>query len=783
MTKNYFKVAFRNLVKNKVFSVINIMGLAFGLCCTILIALWVWDEKSYDQFHAKGERIYQTVAEINAGSSPQFWTNSQGLLAPALNEEVVDIEVAIRVSYTMTPLISNGSIKVKPEGLYADSAFFHVFSFPFKYGDLQTALQAPYNIVISEKLALQVFGEENAIGKTLTVRDFGEKEEYQVTGVFENVTAQSSLQFDFVMPYGPYHKKRSWMNSWGNYDDRTFVLLRENVNVSNVREEIKNFIIEHQGPESTTLLHLYPFKDIYLKADFSRGLGEGGRIQLVKLFLAIATLILVIACINFMNLATARAGKRAKEVGVRKATGAHRGSLIIQFIGESILITMISVLLAVTLADLLLPFFNILTEKNIHIPYGNAYFIISLLGAGVVVGALAGSYPAITLSAFQPAKVLKGAAHSSRSLGGLRKVLVVFQFTLSIVLIIGTIIIYNQIQYVLNKDLGIEKDNILYHPLYQAFQQREAYRNDLLTIPGVKSVTFSNFSPLDIGNTTYSVNWPGKGEEERIAFHVIQADRQLLETFQIKLIRGRIPEKQDSLIQVLVNEEAVKAMNMDEPVGQIIDVWGGKGIIRGVVRDFNHQNLFQKIDPVVIYLNTGSRGFIAIESGSNMAKTISDIENVFRKYDQEYPFEYEFVDKAFEQNYKIVVTAGTLSNIFAVIAIVISCLGLFGLASYMTEQRRKETGIRKVFGASVYHLTTIFSLDFLKLVLIAFIISLPMAWYVANYWLDYFSYRIDITYFPFLIGGFSAFFVALVTVSYHTIRAAMSNPVDALRYE
>ncbi|ELR73919.1 putative ABC transporter permease [Fulvivirga imtechensis AK7] len=782
MIKNYFKVALRNLVKNKVFSVINIMGLAFGLCCAILIALWVWDEMGYDQFHANGERIYQTIAEINAGASPQFWVNSQGVLAPALNDEVADIEVAIRVSYNMTPLISNGSVKAKPEGLYADSAFFHVFSFGFKHGDPQTALQAPYNIAISEKLALQFFGDENAIGQTLTVRDFGEKEEYLVTGIFENTPEQSTLQFDFVMPYGPYHKKRSWMNSWGNYDDRTFVLLREGANVDNVREEIKNFIIEHQGPESTTLLHLYPFRDIYLKADFSRGLGEGGRVQLVRLFLAIAILILVIACINFMNLATARAGKRAKEVGVRKATGAHRGSLVVQFIGESILITMISVLLAVTLADLMLPFFNTLTEKDIYVPYGNAYFTLSLLGAGVIVGTLAGSYPAITLSAFQPAKVLKGAAHSSKSLGGLRKVLVVFQFTLSIVLIIGTIIIYNQIRYVLDKDLGVAKENILYHPLYQAAQQREAYRNDLLTVPGVQSVAFSNFSPLDIGNTTYSVSWSGKGEEENIAFHVIQADRQLLETFQLKLLQGRVPEKQDSLIQVLVNEEAVKAMGMDEPVGQIIDVWGGKGIIRGVVNDFNHQNLFQKIDPVVIYLNTGNRGFIAIESG-NIGKTIADIENIFKKYDQEYPFEYEFVDKAFEQNYKIVVTAGTLSNVFAVIAIVISCLGLFGLASYMTEQRRKETGIRKVFGASVYHLTTIFSLDFLKLVLIAFVISMPLAWYTGSYWLDYFSYRIDITYSPFLIGGLSAFFIALTTVSYHTIRAAMSNPVDALRYE
>lgn len=783
MFRNYIKVAFRNLIKNRIFSAINILGLAVGLCCSILIGLWVWDEYSHDQFHQKKDRIFHAIAEINAGGKTVFWTGTPGPLAAVLNERVAGVEATVRVSKPTAPLLTVGEKKIKPHGLYADSAFFHVFSFPLRYGDAATALKKPYSIVISRQLADQLFNGQDPIGQTVSVRDFGEREEYVVTGVLESIPAQSTFRFDFVMPYRPYYKKRSWLSKWGNYDDKTYVLLAEGAEQAGVKEQVRNIIGKHQNLDFENQLHLYPFKDIYLKADFSRGLEEGGRIKLVKMFMVIAVLILVIASINFMNLSTARATKRAREVGVRKATGADRSSLVIQFLGESVLITLISVLLAVTLADILLPFYNVLTEKNITIPYGSMQFLVSLLLGGIVVGVFAGSYPAIQLSSFQAARVLKGAAEPSRSSGNLRRVLVVFQFTLSIILITGTLIIYNQIQFVLNKDLGIAKENILYHPLHKAYKQKEAFRNDVLSLPGVKSVTFASSSPLSIANTTYSVEWSGKTEQEELPFHVIQADTNVIETFDLILLEGSLNVSQDSLWYVLLNEEAVRVMGLDDPAGEEIQVWGNKSKVLGVVNDFNHQNLFQKIDPVVVLLNnTGGTSFIALES-DEISKTVAAVEQVFKKYDQEYPFEYSFADQEYEKDYRMIVTAGTLSNTFAVVTIIISCLGLFGLASFMTEQRRKETGIRKVFGASVYHLTRLFSMGFLRLVLISFLISVPLAWYLADYWLNFFAYRIDISWIPFIAGGSSALIIALLTVGYHTVRAALANPVDSLRHE
>ena len=785
MLKNYIKIAIRNLLKNKVFSVINIFGLALGLCCTILIGLWVIDEYAVNRFHSKGDRLYMVVAEIQLSEHAQYWTNTPGILAKTIESDVSGVEEAIKVSHNESNLILVGEKNYKERGRFVDPEFLKVFDFPLASGDQDKALEHLNNIVLSHELAEKFFPGEEAMGKTIVMEDMGEKEPYTVTGVLEKLPKANTLQFDYLVSYEKFLSKRPWNTDWGNYNDMTFVLLQENANYKNVSSQTQDLITKYQE-ESRTVLHLYPYQDIYLKSDFSKGLEEGGRIVYVRIFTIVGIIVLLIACINFMNLSTARAGKRAKEVGVRKATGAYKSYLVTQFLGESVFITFIALLVAITLSDLLIPYFNQLTDKELFMPYREPLFVGSLLSLTLVVGLIAGMYPALRLSSFKPASVLKGAQHSGKSLSGIRRVLVIVQFATSIIFIIATIVVYTQLQFVMNKDLGINKENILYHIGYGLEGKSEAYKHDLKAIPGVKSVAFTNSSPLSIGNTTYSPSWDGKGEDSEAYFHVIQTDRDVLEAFDITLIEGKgFPEKVDTAqAAFIINEEAAKVMGMEEPVGENLSVWGNSGKIIGVVKDFHHQSLFKGIEPVIIYYNPANAwmSFVSID-GHNVSETVEAIGEVYKKYEDEHPFEYRFVEEAYQSAYQSVETAGSLTNIFAIIAIIVSGMGLFGLSSYMTEQRKKETGIRKVFGASILQLLALFSRDLLKLVGISILISLPVAWYFVDNWLQGFAFKVELSWLPFLIAAAFATFIALITVSYHTIKTARANPVKSLRYE
>lgn len=784
MISNYLKIALRNLFKSKTFSLINILGLAFGLCCALLIALWVSDEYAIDNYHSKKDRIYWVISELKTSGGSQYWRNSPGPLADALMDEVPEIEQAVRFTQNRNLLFKQEHQKLEESGIAADQEFIRVFDFPLISGDVNTALDETYNIILSEELAKKLFPDSEAINQSITIDDWGENVEYKVTGVLEKIPDQSTLQFEYIVPYESYLKNRPWNMQWGNYNDRTIILLDQNATLEEASSKAVDIIANHQE-ESLTQVHLYPFKDVYLRADLSKGIDAEGRIIYVRIFSMIAIIIVLIACINFMNLSTARAGKRAKEVGVRKATGANRKELILQFIGESINIALISGVLAVTMADLLMMSFNELTGKSLSIPYTNGLFLIVILVVCILTGILAGLYPAIYLSGFNPSTVLKGAINSGKSLSGFRRILVIVQFSLSITFVVTTIIVYNQLQFILTKDVGLVKENVLYHDLNSIMGEKEAYRNELMQIPEVVEVTCANFNPLNIRNSTASVSWSGKPEETDIFFHVIQTDQHVIETFGIELIEGRgFSNKYDTAArEVIINEEAVNTMLLNEPLGSRIEVWGMKVEVIGIVKDFHHQSLNKGIEPIVIFYNPSRawRNFIAIKGDVN--KAIVAIDNVYSKFEKNYPFDYGFVDQDFEYTYSRISTMGKLSNVFAFVAIFVSCLGLFGLASYMTEQRRKETGIRKVMGASVFGLVTMFTKNFLTLILLSLGISTPLAWYISSEWLSNFAFRIDMSVIPFLIGGIAAIFIAVATVSYHTVKAAVANPVDSLKYE
>lgn len=786
MLRNYLKATIRNLVRNKIFSTINIFGLAIGLASALFIGLWINDEYSFDKQHEKGDRIYQVINEIEFNGNPEVTTNSPIPFAEVLSEEVPGIAHVVKMSKPHFNLFKYEDKKIEEKGIYADTNILEVFDFELVKGDRKKALNNKFSLLITEELAEKIFPGEDAMGKSIVVDDWGHSNDYTVTGILKNLPEQSSLQFEYIMPYETYLDHRPWYNKWSLYNEPLFVLLEEEAAEAEVEEKIARIIHDHYDGLKTTS-SLYPYEELYLYSNFTKGIAAEGRIVYVRMFGVIGLLIILIASINFMNLSTAKAAQRAKEVGIRKTIGAYKGSLITQFLGESVFLALFSGAIAVTLTHSLLPLFNTLTGKSIEMPLENLYFIgIVCLGC-TATGLLAGIYPALYLSAFSPSKVLKGIYKGGKSFGGFRKMLVVVQFTLSLIFIIGSIFIYRQFQYVMNKDLGANKDNILYHHLNSIMRDPGAYKDEVLKLPGVRSMTVSSSSPFSITSSTIAVSWSGKPENEDITFDVIQADEDFVETFGLR-IKSRLnaPLKSDSVnVQFLLNEEAVKAMGLTSPLGTAIETFNVRGQVVGVVENFHNKSLFEKISPVVIII-TDHRiwgSYIALEDSGNIEETIAAVKAVYDKYEHSYPFDYSFVNEEFAEKYVAVKKVSELSGIFSAIAIMVSCLGLFGLSAFIAEQRKAELGIRKVFGASITQLVFTFLKQFLWLIAIAFAVSTPLCWYIVNNWLHQFEYKIDIVPVPFLIGGVLVLAIALGTISFNTIRVAIANPADTLRQE
>lgn len=784
MIRNYFKTALRNFRRNKSSFLINVVGLSIGMACSILILLWVVDELNYDRFHANSDRIFRVMEHQDYSDEIFTTTSTPGILAPALKEEVPEIEYATTYTWNMNYLFTKDDKSLKENGIYARPDFFHILTIGLEAGNRNELLTNPYSVVISQDLAQKYFGSENPVGQSVTIN---QDEVHTVTGVFRKLPDHSSLQFDYVLPFEDWLKNNEWATEWGNNGPRTIVSLHKQADAAAVSDKIKNFIKE-RNEGSVVEMFLYPFADLYLYGRFVDGKVTGGRIDYVRLFSVVAVFVLIIACINFMNLSTARATRRAKEVGIRKSIGAGRGSLVGQFIGESLIITFTSLLAAGLLVELFLPVFNELAGKEIAVNYTDPIYLLIFAGIALITGLVSGSYPAFYLSSFEAVKTLKGTIRSSAGEVFARKGLVVFQFALSVILIVSTIVVYNQIQYTQTKNLGYEKENLIYFPTNEGNLNNrwDAFRQELLAHPGVKQVSRSSHTFLGRNSNTSGVEWPGKDPESLVLFEAIRADYELVETLGFRMAEGRSFSREygtDST-KVILNEAAIEVMGMEEPVGQTISFWGDNREIIGVVEDFNYQHLRNNVEPLFMILNPQNtwNGFVRLQS-DGMNRTIRELESIYKQFNPDYPFDYKFMDQQYAALYKSEMRVGDLAKYFSLFAILISCLGLFGLSAFTAEQRTKEIGIRKVLGASVQNLVLLLSKDFTRLVLISIVIALPVSWWLMNQWLSDYAYRIEIRWWMFALSGAAAITIAWATVSWQSIKAALMNPVESLKSE
>ena len=787
MIKNYLKIAWRNLLHNKTFSLINILGLALGMTCSLLIMLWVQNELHMDKFHQNGKQLYRVMENQFYSGDVSTFDATPGILAENIVKEIPDIQMASQLLWEEDRLFTVGNTFDKEKGRYAQKDFLKMFSFKLAKGDPATALARPDAVVISKKLADKYFKGDNPIGKLIKIEN---KDNVIITGVLEEIPDLSSVRFDFLMSWEQWIKKNDWAKEWGNNGPGCYVLLAPNTSVDKVNAKIKGYI-KTKDKQSNVDLFLQNYGESYLYSDWHNGKQNGGRIEYVKIFSIVAIIILLIACINFMNLATARSLRRAREIGVRKVVGAGKRQLIGQFIGESVFVSFIAMLLSLLVVALLLPSFNSLTGKHLAIDFTDSSFLVIILSLTAITGIVSGSYPALFMSSLRPIVVLKGLLKFKPGATYFRKGLVVFQFALSIMLILGMIVIYRQIDYIHNKNLGFAKENLLYMPLEGELQKTfSTFKEVLQKQPGIQSVSSSQSDPLQVGSSTSGVRWPGKDTTKLILFSSNPITFDYIKTMGIQLFAGRdfSPDFSLDTMNYLINEAAARKIGYKDPVGKELTMWGDKGTIIGLMKDYHHNSLHVPIEPLILRLFKRSWGsywgnvMIRTQQGRTQ-QAIASMERVFKQFNPGYPFKYYFTDEEIAKNYKAEYTVSKLSKYFAFLAIFISCLGLFGLVMFTTEQRTKEIGIRKVLGASIPGIVQMLSKDFLVLVLIAAIIAFPVAWWAMHNWLLDFAYRVNIGWWVFVAAGVAAVIIALITISFQSIKAAIANPVKSLRSE
>jgi predicted permease len=796
MIKNYLKTAFRNLWKNKTYSFLNIFGLAVGITCAGFIFLWVEDESNYNHNNCKRDQLYQVLENQAYEGKTYTFSATPGLLAPTMKEEIPGVKNTCRFTWDRYTLFSLGDKAIYETGFYADSSVFSMLTLPFVQGKKETAFNQLHSVVISEKMAKKFFPQDaahndarNIIGKTLKVDN---KEEYVISGVMKDLPENSSIQFDWLAPFKVYLDKNDWLLNWGNNGIQTFAELDKQANVQALNKKLDGYI-KSKDTSAVAQPFLFCMNDWRLRSKFVEGKQAGGRIQYVRMFSIIAWIILLIGCINFMNLATARSEKRAREVGVRKVLGAGKRTLIGQFIGEAVFMSFLSVALSVLMMFLILPFFNTVVVKHLSVGLNNPVHIFSLVAVGLICGLVAGSYPALYLSSFNPIWVFKGLKIKGSAPVFIRKGLVILQFTISIVLIIGTIIIYQQIQHIKNRELGYNKNNLIQTGLRGNMQKNYAViKHDLLQSGYVENIALSNLNQLYMGSSTNDFRWEGKDPAKKILITQDYITPEYLSTAGIKIKRGRDfhPIVSTDSLGVIINETLANMIGKD-PVGKILfrdtSATGSiPYIIVGVTKDFVFGDMYGKADPLVFMCypedNFGYM-YIRIKPEINIEKAVAKIETTIKNNNPGYPFNYVFVDDEFNKQFKSEMLIGKLSRVFALLAIIISCLGLFGLAAYTAERRTKEIGIRKVLGASVTGITSLLSKDFLRLVFISAVIAFPLSWWFMHKWLQNYEYRITINWWVFVIAGLLALIIALITISFQSIRAAIANPVKSLRTE
>ncbi len=793
MLKNYMKVAFRNIIRHRGFSFINITGLAVGMACCILIFLWIEDEKSYDQFHEKGENLYIVATHIKYGSHTSTSSGTPSALGPALKNEYPEVINSVRFCNGPHALYFSFEDKRFREEVEAvDPSFLEMFSFPMVSGDPETALDDPHAIVMSEEMAAKYFGADNPVGQTIRVDN---TYDFTVTGVFEDVPHNSILQFDYLMNIAflkEHWRSPEMLNRWSNLSFTTFVQLRDKVSPEVFSSKITERI-NKEFPRDDVKPFLWPFTKIYL-----HGLGTGGgRILRVRMLSMVALFVLVLACINFMNLTTARSGMRAKEIGMRKVSGAYKIDIVKQFFGESVLIAFLSLVLGVLLVLLLLPVFSGLTGKVLSLNVSeNPLLVVGLLGIVWVTGLLAGSYPALLMSSFQPVKIMRGSAGAGSKKSSFRKILVVFQFVVTVTLIIRTVVVYEQLDYMRNKDLGFNKDHLVYVPVSGSLrEQYGAAKQELLKVPGVSSVSLTSRTPLLFGSSGSNWQWEGKSEETNPSIRYFCCDYDFTKTFEVEMAYGQFFSEEITKGgsiqsgQVVINEQLAEVMGKENPVGMRLSKRGWQATIIGVVKDFNYWPLYHQSGPLIIFHKSYNdephryRYIFARIGSEDISQTIAGIKSVYETFSPEFPFIYRFLDEDYVGLYESEERTGSVVKYFSLLAILVSCLGLFGLASFLAEQRTKEIGIRKVLGSSVQGIILLLSKEFIKWVVVANVIAWPIAWLMSKAWLQNFAYRTSVEVWMFLFAGILAVGIAVLTVSFQSIRAATANPVDCLRYE
>ncbi|SHG56964.1 ABC transporter permease [Flagellimonas flava] len=786
MLKHNIVLFLRNIKRNKSSFLINMIGLSTGIACTLLISLWVMDELGVDKFHEKHNRIYQVIEHLNFSDGVQTMIETFGPMAELLTEEFPEVEFAaeaIPPSWFGKHNLSIEKKSIKAVGQIVGKDYFNIFSYGLLSGNKDDLLNDPNSIVISKELALGLFGTtENIIGQVIT---YEQDKRFMVSGIFEGTPANSTVQFDFALSSLAYKDVPPWtsLHSWNGSGPKVYVQLKEGADIVALNAKVDK-LRKSTNPESIRTAVLVPFADHYLYGTYENGKQIGGRIQYVKLFSIIALIILVIACINFMNLSTARATKRLKEIGVKKAVGATRRIFIAQFLGESLLMAFIALIISLTIVALFLPQFNLIVGKQLSLIF-DFNLVLILLSITIFTGLIAGSYPAIYLSGFNAITVLKGKLNQSFGELWTRKGLVIVQFALSIILIASVLVVYMQMQYIQNQNLGYTQDNIVHFNIEgQIKNQKEAFITELKKLPSVQNASSTTHSMVG-HNWSVGLDWEGR-DQRNIAFQVVGVDYDFIETMNMDIMDGRGFSKEfgaDSL-GLVFNETAIRTMNVENPIGKIIRGFFGQGTIIGVVEDFHFKSLHDKVEPLFLTMmpQAVKKIMVRIEAGKE-EQAIAEIQQLYKTFNPSLPFEYEFLDKDFQELYNSEQRVATLSKYFAGLAILISCLGLFGLVIFSTERRRKEISIRKVLGQEASQITLMLSSEFAKLVLTSAIIAIPIAYMLISNWLSTFSYHISLNLWYFLSAGLIAMLIAMLTVGSQAISAANKNPVGGLREE
>ncbi|WP_247233091.1 ABC transporter permease [Telluribacter sp. SYSU D00476] len=784
MFRNYFKIAFRSLWNNKGYTTLNVAGLALGMACSFLAALWAYDELTYDQFHENIGSIYQVNRNSERDGQIFVSQNTPYPLANGLRQNFPDVKYACRVDQDDARLLAAGEKKVYRKAVFADPDFLNIFTFTLTEGAANSALSDPRSVVLSQQTAEALFGEENAVGRIIR---FNNEVDVKVTGVLAGIPTNSTFQFDCLFPYSLKAVMDPWFlkldDVWDNNVVRTYIQLQPNVTAAKAEAKIVNFLTTRdETVKQTLMLHAMP--DWHLRNTFENGKIAGGLIDYIRIFLWIAGFVLLIACINFMNLATARSEKRAKEVGIRKTIGSSRTRLILHFLGESNLLAFMAFALAVLLIHVLLPWFNGLTDKSIQVPFANPVYWLIGLGIALATGMAAGLYPAFYLSSFQPVRVLKGTVRLGKNAGIPRKLLVGLQFTISILLIISVVVISKQLDYTKDRSVGYDRNNLIMADFTEELKQNEeVLRNELLNSGYVHAVSATQAPMTEIRNT----NGVGYGGDKEIGLVTVCSDYKYLKTFGIRLKAGRDFSREfitDSSA-ALLNESAVKEMNLTDPIGEQIEYGGKTYHVVGVIEDVLMDSPYAQVRPTGVFLKKESRNIINIRfrDGVNRQEALASTKAIVEGLAPAYPFAYQFVDEEYAKKFATEERIGSLINAFALLTIFISCLGLFGLAAYTAERRTKEIGVRKVLGANLSSIVIMLSREYVYLIGIASLVASPIAWYFLHNWLQNYIYRIEIPGWAFFFSGLLAITIALLTVSFQSLKAALMNPVKSLRSE